>query len=446
MTSPSSQAVARCGCPESRTALSRRGLLKLAGATGLVTATTLGGARVAFAATPAPGDVLVVLSMRGGMDGLSVVVPIGDPDYLPNRPGIGVPASTLHQVDSTFGLHPALAPIFGLWHAGQVAAVHGIGQSDPTRSHFAAMAAMENAAPGTSVRTGWLDRTVGLTAGQALFEGTTMGRSTLPASMVGPNPKLSMTSLADVRLKQLQKVVPLDAWRSSIGMLGGDGDHPELVGPTRQALDAVGTAASIPASTAPVAAVAQTRHGGTSAAPAAATTAYPTGVLGASLRDVARLIKANTGIRVATVDFGGWDMHAELGRPDVGWMRDQLTELATAMAAFAADLGPAGLAKVSVVTLSEFGRRVKENGSGGLDHGHGNVSLMMGGGIRGGKVYGSWPGLAQDKLFAGGDLAVTTDYRTVLAELLSVRCGVGSTTTVFPGWQGTPLGLAKPLA
>lgn len=443
MTSHSTHSLQeRCGCPEGRSALSRRGLLKLAGAAGLITATTAGGARVALAATPAPGDVLIVLSMRGGMDGLSAVVPSGDKDYLPNRPGIGVQASTLHRVDSTFGLHPALKPIFPLWDAGQVAAVHAVGQGDPTRSHFTAMAVMENAAPGTSVRTGWLDRVVGLTPGQDLFEGTTVGRATLPTSMLGANPKLSMTSLAGVRMKLMEKVVPLDAWRSSFNVLNAEADHPELINPTRQALDAIVAAGGVPASTAPLVNLTETQHDMKPAAPLGASKSYPAGVLGESLRDVARLIKAGVGLRVATIDFGSWDMHAGVGRSDAGWMRDMLTEVATAFSAFAADLGPS-MSKVVLATISEFGRTAKENGSGGLDHGHGNVMLVMGGGIKGGKVYGQWPGLAADKL-DGNALAVTTDYRTVLAELLTTRCGVGSMDTVFPGWKGTALGLARP--
>jgi uncharacterized protein (DUF1501 family) len=161
---------------------------------------------------------------------------------------------------------------------------------------------------------------------------------------------------------------------------------------------------------------------------------------------VARLVKADLGLRVATVDVGGWDMHSGLGGAEPGgWMHDQVAGLSAALAAFAADLGP-HLDRVCLVTLSEFGRRVAQNDSGGVDHGYGNAVLVMGGGIRGGRVHGRWPGLA-DEALEDGDLAVTTDYRDVLGELLSVRCGVPSAASqVFPGLRAAPLGLARPLA
>jgi uncharacterized protein (DUF1501 family) len=412
----------RCGCPDGeRAGLSRRGLFALAGAAGLVTATSIHGARVAFAATPAPGDVLVVLSLRGGMDGLSVVVPAGDPAYAVARPGLAVPGSMLHRVDSMFGLHPALAPIAPLWTAGKLAAVHAVGQSDPSRSHFAAMATMERAAPGSSVRTGWIDRTLGLLPAGGPFAGTEVGSPLVPQSMIGPVPVMGMASIDGVRLAIGEKVAPLQRWQESVELLHA-GARPELGAPTKTALTAVGTLRQVP--------------------DASTTTTYPDSELGSALRDVVRLVRAGVGLRVATVDYGQWDMHAGLGGPDAGWMHDQLTDLALSLAAFAADLGPE-LNRVTLVTLSEFGRRVHENGSGGVDHGHGNAVLLLGGGVKGGKVYGRWPGLADAEL-DDGDLAVTTDYRTVIAEVLAGRCGVGSVGEVFPGWKGTPLGLVTP--
>jgi uncharacterized protein (DUF1501 family) len=169
---------------------------------------------------------------------------------------------------------------------------------------------------------------------------------------------------------------------------------------------------------------------------------YPAGELGDSLRDVARLVKAGVGLRAATVDVGNWDMHSGLGSSDSGWMFKQLTELGQALAAFHADLGTA-MGRVTVVTLSEFGRRVAENASGGLDHGHGNVCLLMGGGVVGGKIYGNWPGLAKENLVAG-DLAGTTDYRTILAEILEKRAKL-ATGTVFPSLGAERLGAFRPV-
>jgi uncharacterized protein (DUF1501 family) len=168
---------------------------------------------------------------------------------------------------------------------------------------------------------------------------------------------------------------------------------------------------------------------------------YPSSELGRALQDVARLVKAKVGLQVACIDYGDWDMHAGMGTTDSGWLHDHLTEMASAMAAFADDLG-AGLSDVALVTLTEFGRRAAENGSGGVDHGHGQAVMLLGGGVRGGVVHGVWPGLGPDDLIAG-DLAGTTDYRVLLAEILERRCGAGSLTSVFPGLPADRLGIVE---
>ena len=171
--------------------------------------------------------------------------------------------------------------------------------------------------------------------------------------------------------------------------------------------------------------------------------AYPTSDLGNALRDVARLIKGGVGLQVATLDYGNWDMHAGLGKPGVttGWMHKQLLDVAACLKAFAADLG-AGMSNVTLVTLTEFGRRAHENGSGGADHGHGQAMLLMGGGLRGGQVFGAWPGLTAAALDTG-DLAGANDYRNVLGEILVKRCGVGSLSSIFPGLSYSPLGVVQ---
>jgi uncharacterized protein (DUF1501 family) len=169
---------------------------------------------------------------------------------------------------------------------------------------------------------------------------------------------------------------------------------------------------------------------------------YPATELGNALKDVARLIKAKAGLAAVSVDCGDWDMHEGLGAAAKGQrMYDNLTDLALALAAFAADLGPEGMKSVTLLTISEFGRRVQENGSRGADHGHGNAMLLLGGGIKGGKVYAKWPGLAPGALVAG-DLAVTTDYRSVIGEILQKRCGFGSLSQVFPSVTPSTFGLA----
>ena len=405
-----------CGCPEGRAAFSRRGFMKLLGGTTALTATTLGGARVAFGAPgEATGNVLVVLSLRGGMDGLSVVVPTGDPGLAAARPAIGIPQSRLTRLDSMFGLHPAMAPLVPLWRSKKLAMVHAVGMEAPNRSHFAAMDEMERAAPGSSLRTGWLDRMMGQVPAST-FTVSSVGSSRLPRSMAGPNPEFGMTTIGGVTLAFGEDSTPLAAWQEALAAVNA-GAMPLVATPMTTALDAVGSLRGAPA----------------------AGTGYPDAEPAPALKELARLIKADLGVTAAAVDFGDWDMHENLGASDKGWMYDQLTDLSGALAAFAADLGPL-FSKVTVVTLSEFGRRVKENGTGGTDHGYGNVSLVLGGSVLGGKVYGRWHGLAADKLVSG-DLAVTTDYRQVVGEVLTKKCGVDSLGAVFPGLKAEPLGL-----
>jgi len=440
-------AASPCGCEEhEQVGLSRRHLFRLTAAAGLVTATTAHNARVAFGATPttpsptgtttattlgtttgarpaaSTADVLVVLSLRGGFDGLSAIVPAADPNYSRARPGIGVPASSLKKVDATFGLAPGLKALYPLWDAGRLAAIHAVGQQDPTRSHFEAMAEMERAAPGSSTRTGWLDRSIGMLGGTDAFAGAQVGNTTMPASLYGEHGKFAVASLKDIKIGVGEDLVPVSAWSRSIAQLHA-GARPDLVRPTGEAIAAVGKLKTLPASVEATAA------------------GYPAGELGGALHDVARLIKANLGLRFATVDMGNFDMHQNLGGATSGWMFNQLTELSGALAAFAKDLGP-DFDRVVLVTLSEFGRRVTQNGSGGLDHGHGNAVLLLGGGVNGGKVYGRWPGLTPAALDSG-DLAVTTDYRSVMAEILTRRCAISGVNQVFPGYQAADLGLVK---
>lgn len=419
----------RCGCPEGVRAgsTSRRSLL--AGAAALGAAVTVAGlsgpdfsTSLAFAGTRYTGDTLVVLSLRGGCDGLSLVVPVGDPDYYAARPTIAVPASRTSRLDQMFGLHPALAPLKPIWDAKHLAVVHAVGQQDPTRSHFAAMERMENAAPGSHLRTGWLDRMIGAGGPVETFSSVAVGSAAAPASMLGPNPELSMLSVDEFKLAAARHPGDAERWATMLSALYA-GAPAVLSAPMKATVHAL-------SATARPAADHQPANGAR----------YPDSGAGLALRDVARLIKAGLGLRAATVDVGDWDMHAGLGRSDAGWMYDKLTDLGQALAAFWTDLG-SFQDRVSLVTLSEFGRRVAENASGGLDHGLGNVSLVMGGGISGGRVYGRWPGLGREDL-VGGDLAGVTDYRTILAELLEKRTGV-STGGVFPGLDAARLGLAR---
>jgi uncharacterized protein (DUF1501 family) len=420
---------ADCGCPDQRTGgLSRRGFLTGLGLTGAAVAAGPVYASAVFAAAPATytGDTLVVLSLRGGLDGLSVVAPVGDPDYARLRPGIAVPVSTgLPTGDRRFALHPALAPLMPLWDAGAFGAVHAVGTPDASRSHFQAQEELERAAPGSSIRTGWLDRVMGQRPlSGSPFQTVQMGSGSPKPLLAGPAPELAARSLKDFTLAgswagprfaaataALHRGSTLPWARPALGTLG--------------ALDR--TAAAVKADRGPA-------HGAV----------YPKGELGNALRDVALLIKAKVGLQAITLDMGNWDMHSGLGKAGTGWMANQLGSVAKALAAFATDIGPAALARTSLVTMSEFGRRAKENGSGGVDHGHGNVVLFLGGGLKGGVVHGQWPGLT-DAALDRGDLAGTTDYRDVLAELLRERCGQRSLSGVFPGFTPRPLGITTPL-
>ena len=416
-----------CGCPENQR-LTRRGFLgraaavgaagALAGLTGEALSTQL-----AFGAPTYTGDTLVVLSLRGGFDGLSVVVPAGDPEYYRARPTIGVPAAQLIGRDGIFGLHPALAPLLPFWQGGTLAAVHGVGQPNPTRSHFAALEEMERAAPGTSLRTGWIDRMLGVRGTSGVFGGVAVGGSLVPQSMGGPAPELALGSIDGFELNAESTGNP---YAATLRTLYADAP-PALAGPAATTLRAVGTTTAL-------------KKAGYTPANGAA---YPDTELGRALRDVARLIKAKVGLQVACVDFGDWDMHEGLGKARAGdWMHDHLGELARALAAFATDLGPTGMGGVTLLTLSEFGRRVGENGSGGVDHGHGNAMLVLGGGVAGGKVYGTWRGLAPANL-DDGDLPGTTDYRSVVGEVLQRRCGVGALGGVFPGVTAGRTGIVR---
>lgn len=407
---------------------SRRSLLRRAAA-GAGLAALAGptvSTRLAWAQSPTyTGDTLVVLSLRGGFDGLTAVPPVGDPDYAPARPDIAVPAGAALQLDATFGLHPALAPLMPLWASGQFAVVHAVGQAAATRSHFAAMQELERAAPGTRLRTGWLDRTLGLRGPGSAFQAAQVGSLQVSPALLGPSPELAMDSVDSFALSGADDDRSRTAMSTALRGLHS-GAPTSLKAPAAAALAAVAQMAALKS------AGYQPEAGAT----------YPESELGKALRDVARLVRAQVGLQVACIDIGDWDMHANLGGHDRGWMYDKLTDLGASLAAFATDLG-AAMSGVTVVTLSEFGRRVVQNGSGGLDHGHGNAVLLLGGGVVGGKVHGSWPSLAPAARVAG-DLAGTTDYRLVLGEILQARCGAGDLSSVFPGLKGSPLGVVRP--
>ncbi len=416
---PRASATTPCGCPEyASLALSRRAFVGSAilagGALGLSGSTRAYAVNASSSASRSPtGAVLVVLSLRGAADGLSLVVPHGDPVYYAARPRIAIPHTSLVVPDAMFGLHPAMAPLTELWTSGRMAAVHATGMATPNRSHFAAMEAVEDAAPGSRERNGWLNRLLGELPGSSPLQGTAVGGQ-VPTSLFGGQPafvvdRVNSAKVAGADADGRRLAALRHAWSGRTPMDRAVRDA--LVG-----AQSFGAARDLPAGQ-----------------PA---TAYPDTVLGGALSDVSRIIRAQVGADVITLDQGDWDMHTDLGTVEWGDMRRNAGDLAGSIAAFFSDLGAVG-ERVTLVTISEFGRRVRENDDYGTDHGFGNVMLVAGGGVRGGSYYGTWPGLSDT---ADADLLVTTDYRSVLSEVVTRRFGV-STASVFPGFSPVPVGV-----
>ena len=412
-----------CDCPDFRT--SRRsflqGLTAIAGTTVLSSLVGTTFTQAAFADTPGPQNVLIVLSLRGGADGLSLVVPHGDRDYYRARPTLGIPASKLLASDEMFGLHPRFAPVLPLWQQGKMAAVHAVGLPQPNRSHFAAIEEVEDATPGSPQRTGWLNRLIGLNDHSEITEAVEMGSMMVPMSLFGDEPVLSVRKIDEMVVPGPGDPEGMQRRLAALNLTWGKAGGPLGRG-ARAALDVSDTFKDI------VGGPTKPQHGAV----------YPKGELGDTLAETARLIRADLGAIVITVDYGTWDMHADLGTLEWGSMIGMVDELGHAISAFFTDLGDVG-SRVTMVTVTEFGRRVQENASRGLDHGYGNVMLLAGAGVRGGKYYGSWPGLAAGRL-VDGDLAVTRDYRSVLTEVVRSRFGY-DTSKVFPDFKPEKIGV-----
>ena len=312
-----------------------------------------------------------------------------------------------------------MAPLMPMWNTGTFGAVHAVGQVNPTRSHFEATEELEKAAPGSTLRTGWLDRSSRPRRGRAFQACAGRQHGGAHHGFAGPMPVLGMYNIDGFGLSGLSG--DLAAWDAARCARATPAVRHDGAGAGGHDAGALATISSLrPVDT---------------YTPANGAVYDENSDLAMALRDVARLIKADVGLQTVAVDYGDWDMHAGLSDatldPTTGWMHDKVTELATALAAFFTDLGPTLTAKVSLITLSEFGRRVEENGSHGLDHGHGNAVLLLGGGIVGGTVHGTWPGLS-DAALDDGDLAATTDYRNLIGEIMIKRCGASSLGDVLP--------------
>jgi len=379
---------------------SRRAFLKNSGLVMFgVGATPLWLQRAAYAADAPRKKVLVAIFQRGAMDGLNVVVPFGDRRYAGLRPNIGIKDSV--DLDGFFGLHPALAPLKPIYDAKQLAIIHAVGSPDPTRSHFDAQDYMESGTPGRkSTSDGWLNRALPTQSKPSPVRAVSLGTS-LARALRGPN--------AAVSLKNVEGFEVRDPMFESMYANTMD---PVMGGAGKETFEALKLMESIRKEPYTPANGAQ----------------YPSSALGQSLLQIARLIKAGVGLEVAFADMGGWDTHAN----EPAQLQNLLTQFGAALAAFHRDMQN-HMQDIAVVTMSEFGRTAKENGARGTDHGHANVMFAFGGSVKGGKVYGDWPGLQPDQLYQQRDLAMTTDFRDILGELVT-RHGGTPVAKVFPGY------------
>ncbi len=382
-------------------------------------------ARTAAASNPRR-RVLVTIFQRGAVDGLNMIVPFGERDYYAARPTIaiarpGSSADAAIDLDGFFGMHPRLQALEPLFDAGQLAIVHATGSHDETRSHFDAQDYMETATPGIkSTPDGWLNRYLHAREHEKAtpFRAVALA-SQLPRALQGIAPALAIGQIGRFGIHAGQAT---EVMQSSFEAEYAVAANTVLGETGREAFDAVRMLKSAdPARYAP-------ENGAE----------YPRSPYGESLKQIAQLIKADVGLEVAFAESGNWDHHVNEGAA-VGQLANRLDDFAQGIAALVRDLGDR-MADVAILTMSEFGRAVAENGNRGTDHGHGNAMMMIGGGIKGGKVYGQWPGLAREQRYEGRDLAVTTDFRTVFAEVVRGHLGLTETSRVFPGFRG-PEGL-----
>jgi uncharacterized protein (DUF1501 family) len=411
--------------------LNRRMVLKTTGmalvAQGLVPRVFV---RMAAAATTPSRRVLVAIFQRGAVDGLNVLVPYGEKVYYDARPSIAVPrpdgsltsasASAALDLDGFFGLHPSLAPLLPYFQDGSAAFVHAVGSPDATRSHFDAQDFMESGTPGVkSTPDGFLSRAVASPRSLERTDKPSPLRAValspgMPRILAGPAGAVSMTNVGEFGIRAGQAS---SAASDTFESMYAEAVAGNLSGAAHESFEAVRILKS--ADPSKIAA----ENGAD----------YPRSPFGNSLKQIAQLIKANVGLEVAFTDVGGWDTHAGEGGAQ-GQLANRLRDYGQAIAAFAKDLG-SRMADVTLVTMSEFGRTVKENGNRGTDHGHANFMLLLGGGVKGRKVYGKWPGLDASHLYENRDLAVTTDFRDVFGEILERRMNVKSLGAVFPGYS-----------
>src|SRR5919106_2995153 len=372
--------------------------------------------------------ILITIFQRGAVDGLNMIIPFGEQDYYASRPTLaiakpGADENTAVDLNGFFGMHPRMRPLKPLWESGHLAIVHACGSHDDTRSHFDAQDYMESATPGVkSTPDGWMNRYLHAKEHQKAtpFRAVALAQQ-LPRALQGTAPALAIGQIAQfgIRAGQATEMV-----QSSFEAEYAAAANSVLHSTGREAFDAVK----------------MLKKADPSQYSPANGADYPRSPFGEALKQIAQLVKADVGLEIAFAESGNWDHHANEGAA-VGILANRLDDLARGIAALVRDLGDR-MQDVVILTMSEFGRTVAENGNRGTDHGHGNAMMVLGGGVRGGKVYGKWPGLAREQRYDGRDLEITTDFRAVFAEVVRGHLGLADTSRVFPGFTPpAPLGL-----
>jgi uncharacterized protein (DUF1501 family) len=378
--------------------------------------------RLAFAPqnTAPRGDTLVVVFLRGAADVLNMVVPHGEEAYYQLRPTLGIARpddssakkeERAVDLDGFFGLHPNMLPLLDAWQSEQLAIIHACGAPDESRSHFKAMELMERGVDDErGPASGWIGRHLATLNTGNLSPLRAVGMGTRPQrSLSGTVPVSALRSIADFHLGGDQRALQqMRAALSTVYQEDVMGQETLSIMDTLETLDPLKYTASRDAR-------------------------YPDSEFGMALKQTAMLIKANVGLEVSAIDLGGWDTHFAQGSAS-GLMPNLMKDLAEGLAAFHADMYE-HMNQLTTVTMSEFGRRASENGSLGTDHGHGSMMMVLGGNVAGGKVHGQWPGLEEGQLIGPGDLAVTTDYRDVLSEILTKRLNNPAVNEIFPEYQ-----------
>jgi len=361
--------------------------------------------------------ILIAIFQRGAADGLNIVVPFFEKTYYDLRPTIAVPApadgkpNSAIDLDGRFGLHPSLEPLKPLWDGKQLAIVEATGSPDPSRSHFDAQDFMEAGTPGKALSDGWLNRALPQVQGASPLRAIAMGAQ-LPRTLRGAWPAVAVNNLDQFQVHDQNSAGILQAMYATT-------QDSKLMASGKETFEALKMVESI---------------NGAPYTPANGVQYQ--GDFGKGLQQIARLIKAEVGVEAACADIGSWDHHSN----ETGQLNGILQQFGNALAAFVRDMGDR-MEDIVLVTMSEFGRTVKEDGNQGTDHGHGNVMMVLGGPVQGGKIYGKWPGLEPEQLYENRDLAVTTDFRDVLSELVQKHLGQRN-DKVFPGFKpASPLGL-----